>query len=1455
MQRCSNCGHDNKDDANFCERCGNALGASCPKCGTVNDPDAKFCRSCATPLGSGKAKSAERPLPAAFGGGRYRVEGFLGEGGRKKVYLARDTSLDRQVAIAEIKTQDLDESGIQRVRQEAQAMARLGDHPSIVTVFDIFDESRSVLMVTQYMAGGSVEDLMQQGQALDVDRAIQIGDDIAAALEHAHAHGIIHRDVKPGNVWLSADGRAKLGDFGLAAANDRPRLTVEGMMVGTAAYMSPEQATGKPSEARSDLYSLGITLYEMLTGKPPFMGDDIVAVISQHITTAPVAPSWQNPRVSMPLEQLVLELLAKTPAERPATATDVRARLAEVKEVKPTTSQITAAVRDVNPLDKLAGGVFVGRDREQAELRKAFEEVMAGTPQLIMLVGEPGIGKTRAAEELATYAKLKGAEILLGRCYEGEGAPPYWPWIQIVRAYLGDRSPQELLKLMGAGAPDIAQVVSEVRERLPGLPEPVPLDADQARFRFFQSIATFFKNASAEHPLLVILDDLHWADKPTLLLLRFLVREVREARILGIGTYRDIELGRHHPLAQTMAELSRENATRRVLLRGLTEQDVERFIELTVGTKPRKDLAAAVYRETEGNPFFMTETVRLLAQEGRFEEGATKEQSISLTIPQGVREVIGRRLNQLSESSNAVLSIASVMGRDFALSALERVSDLDKESILDALEEALDARLIMESQDGIGRYRFSHALVKETLYDELSTTRRIRMHLKIGHVIEELHASDIERHYSELAHHFFEAAAAGEIDKAVKYLVAAAERARGSYAWEEAVDHYDKALQALEQAEVIDHARMGEVSLALAQSQITSGDGKAAEVTLDKTSAIARKLNSHDLLARAALSLGDVLVSAGWAEKKLIDTLEEAIAAMPEEDSSLRARLLARMGEAIRFTDRRSEELTYSEQAIEMARRIGDDATLAPVLFARAVALGAPETMEQRLEVINELIEVAHRAGDVQRELLGWRIKVATQEAGSFAGAREAIDRYTELAEKIRQPLYTWFIPLMRALVGMVEGRFEDAERELEEAWRQGSEANEPNLAAFTWAIRFQLLMARGMDERAADAALAQLEDFRWAIWSRSGSMIINALLGRHDVARTIAAEVYEDSKISRDWGLLWAMADIIETAQILGEADKAAYAYERLEPFRDRFLIGGVFVVRGPATHYLAIAKRLLGDLDAAIEFSREAIQAAERFGSPPMVARARYELARELLLRNQGSDEDEALREANEALDSARRMGMNTLVENLLSLKLTLQKVEPSETMTSIHAVADRVADEKPDLSTYASPEGILTIMFSDIENSTPLTTQLGDTRWLEVLRQHNDIISDLVTRHGGNVVKTQGDGFMVTFSSARSGLRSAIEIQKSLAKFAETITEVPIRVRIGLHTGEVLKEGSDFFGHHVNVAARVSSQAKGGQIVVSSITKELVTGAGDFTFSDPWDVELKGVGGTQKIFEVLY
>ncbi len=926
----------------------------CDSCRFDNADGMRFCGNCGTPLTvTADAAEPHEHLPATIGGGRYRTVRLLGEGARKRVYLAMDERLAREVAVAVVKTDGLDANGRVRITREAQAMARLGDDPAIVTVYDVGEESDGTpFIVSQYMAGGSLDEHLDRApnRRFPVRDALQLAEQLARGLAHAHQLSIVHRDLKPANVWLDGDGAARLGDFGLAANMEQSRMTSEGTVLGTVAYIAPEQALGREPNPQSDLYSLGAVLYEMLCGRPPFLGDDMVSVISQHLNTPPVSPRFHNDEVPTGVEALVLRLLEKDPSARPANATEVietirQARAAPVT-TEPTAPEPAAGATGVRGAD---WGRFVGRTGELETLRAAADEALSGRTRVVMVVGEPGIGKTRTVEELGVYAKVRGAQVLWGHSYEGEIGVPFLPFVEALRGFVRELSDDGHLLDPAAGCAEVATLVPELREKYPQLAQLPPLDGDAERHRLFDGMSAFIAAATRIRPLVIVLDDLHWSDKPTLLLLAHLARRVRQSRLLIVGTYRDVELERSHPLAETMSTLRREHLYDRVLLRGLPVEEVRAFIEAVGGQATPDEFADLIFRETEGNPFFVAEILRHLAETGaiRHEGDAWvgTGESIAENLPEGVREVIGRRLDGLSRECNAALTVAAAMPGGFTIDVVGQVADLDEDTMLDVLDEALGAQLVRERRERPGTYEFSHALIRQTLYGELTTPRRIRMHRRLGEALEHWFTDSIDTHLPELAYHAYEAAPGGDVAKAVGYARRAGDRAMEQAAYEEAVRSYEMALQAIDLDTDPDATIRTDLLLALADASERGGDAEAAHRVSLEAAALARTSNDPVRLARAAVAYaGSYWFSAVAAPDPHSATLfadaEAALRSTPQdpERDALLAAVLTRHGAELVFRDS-VEGGRIVDEAIATARRSNDQRAIANALQV-SLALG-----------------------------------------------------------------------------------------------------------------------------------------------------------------------------------------------------------------------------------------------------------------------------------------------------------------------------------------------------------------------------------------------------------------------------------------------------------------------------------------------------------------------------------
>ncbi|HVA19635.1 MAG TPA: protein kinase [Solirubrobacteraceae bacterium] len=912
----------------------------------------------ATPAPAAKVAGPPPANPETFVGGRYRVLRFLGEGGKKRVFLAHDVTLDRDVAFALIKTEGLDLVGRERIVREAQAMGRLGSDPHIVSIFDIGEEQGAPYVVTELMDGGDVEGLLEKAQGpLPTERTLQIAKDVTRGLIFAHARQVIHRDLKPGNVWLTADGTAKIGDFGLAVSLDRSRLTQHGFMVGTVSYMPPEQALGGEPTPQSDLYSLGAMLYELVTGRPPFAGDDPTAVISQHINTPPVAPSWQSEHCPPELEDLTLKLLAKVPQDRPASAQDVLDVLERVDVSAPSRRHSGA---DANPLDRLARGVFVGRARELERLRSSFDEAFAGRGNVVMLVGEPGIGKTRAAQEIETYARTRGAYAFWGRTHESGGAPAFWPWIQVGNAWGG------AVDLVGTGgqalrtdtslAPGTSELVRlfPALRTLPGFVEPLAAeDPESAQFRLFDAYATFMRNQSAGRPWLVILDDLHWADKPTLLLLQHVARELANMRALVIGTYRDTELLRTHPLSEALAALNRESGFLRLPLKGLSHDEVGTYLTQRAGAAPARELVSRIYEETEGNPFFLSEVVNLMAEEGTLGKASVS----GVALPEGVREALGRRLDRLSGEANELLQVCAIVGREFAYDTLTLLVERGPDDLLRLVEEALAARVLEETETA-GRYRFTHALMQETLLAELSTTRRVRLHGQVGEALERRYGANAGAQAARLALHFGESATLtpDHARKAAHYARLAGEQAEAQSGWDDAARHYAACLALVQAAD----DRLGEDEAALLEAlgrcELNAQRFRPAWRSLLNAIDLYRGRGDWAAGARSTLLAVQVPAPSG----RILGLLDTALSTPGQRDARLEASLLAeRVSNAAASSQQRTAD---AERARELAGAAGYQDVLGQLTMAAALRVlnsGKPAEAERLYREAGEQFQAA----------------------------------------------------------------------------------------------------------------------------------------------------------------------------------------------------------------------------------------------------------------------------------------------------------------------------------------------------------------------------------------------------------------------------------------------------------------------------------------------------------------
>ncbi len=890
----------------------------------------------------------------------------------------------------------------------------------------------------------------------------------------------------------------------------------------------------------------------------------------------------------------------------------------------------------------VAVGVFVGRESELKELAAGLEEASHGRGRLFLIAGEPGIGKSSLADEFAERAREAGALVLWGRCWEAGGAPTYWPWVQAIRTYLKEVGPETVREQMGVGAAEIAQMIPEVAELFHDLPARSPTDPEGARFRLFDRVATFLQNASADRPILLVLDDLHSADAPSLLLLRFLAGILPRSQMLVLGLYRDTDVEPDSQLAEALRELRREPATRAITLTGLEEPDVTRFIDRTTDEAPPAPLVSAVYAQTEGNPLFVGEVVRLLVQEGHL---TALEPGGRLSIPASVRDVIGRRLGHLAEDCADLLCIASVIGHEFDLETLARLADRPARDLLDVLDEAIRARVIAEVPGVPGRLRFAHALIRETLYEATPQSRRIELHDRTGRMLESLYGIEREAHLAELAHHFFLAIPEAGPNRAIEYARRAGDVAIARLAFEEAARLYGVALQALKLVGTADEALRCELLLGVGDARARSGDMPGARERFFAAASLAKQIGRPEDLARAAVGYGGRFV---WmrpgSDRRLVPLLEDALAALGDSRGPSRVRVLARLSCALRDQHDRTRSERLSALALEIARELGDSGTLAYALDGRFGAIWWPENPEERLRLADEMIGLAEAVGDPEGVIAGYHCRqIVHLELGEIGRAESELVAIRPLAEELRQPSQEWLVNVTTSVIAMIRGRFREAEELIARA-AEGSSALLTDVESQVAGHRYRLLLETGGAEEALQVVRPVAETLTWYPFFRCALAGVLLELGDEDGARAVYKELASGgfSALPRDNEWLFALSLLSPTCAALGDVEGGEVLYELQLPYAHRHAYGHAEGQAGSVSRALGILAGFLGRSTEAERHFRDALEMNERMGARPWVAHTQHDLATMLLDRDGAGDRDRAASLLQEAVATCEELGM---------------------------------------------------------------------------------------------------------------------------------------------------------------------------------------------------------------------
>jgi DNA-binding SARP family transcriptional activator len=863
-----------------------------------------------------------------------------------------------------------------------------------------------------------------------------------------------------------------------------------------------------------------------------------------------------------------------------------------------------------------ATGGLLGRKREFGDLAAAIDHAVAGRGAVVLIGGEPGIGKSRLAESLARHADAAGARVAVGRCWEAGGAPAFWPWVQALRTVVRDSDLDTITDLAGA---------SEHR------------DEEGARFRMFDSITALLRAAASDTPVALFLDDLHAADAASLLLLRFVAADVAYAPIAVVGCYRNTEVGPE--LAEAIAELSREPVVTRVSLEGLDASATSSLLAAAMGAPPPDDLVERVQMETRGNPLFAGELGRLFAT-----DGVPAEAGERLPIPEAVREAIQRRLQRQSERCRDVLGLASVAGREFDVPLLATVSGLTEAELAGALAEALAARVIGELPGTSGRLRFSHILVRDALYGDLPRARRIQLHRAVAQALAELYAANPGPHLAAIAHHYFEAGPA-IASAAIDYARRAGDYAASQYAYEDAARHYRNALTLLQQGSVDEPATTCDVLLSLGESLSRAGDSAEAKEVLREAAALAEANRWPGRLARAALGYGGRFAwIRGSTDPVVVPLLERALASIGAADPLTRARLLARLAAAVRDDPARERRVALAQEALDITRTRDDLVARAYAVEGYWIATEGPDALAEGIVVGDELIALGSRIGDREHQFTGRDFRLnAFWKLADRAGVDVELDVLSNLAEELRQPSWRWWVRTTRTMVTLMEGHFDEAEELIRDTRTFGEQAERWNAHVSERLQLFVLRRAQGRLAELEDTVARSVHEYPSLLRFGAAQAHLHAELGdAHNARNAFDALLARDlvhEHVDAEW--LFTIALLPDPCRFLGDQDAAATLYALLLPYAADYAQAPVEASFGSTARALGVLATVLRQFDDAERHFDTALEIERRMRARPWLAHALHDYAAMLVARG---DRERAAALLREAVATYEKLGMNS-------------------------------------------------------------------------------------------------------------------------------------------------------------------------------------------------------------------
>jgi DNA-binding winged helix-turn-helix (wHTH) protein/tetratricopeptide (TPR) repeat protein len=894
------------------------------------------------------------------------------------------------------------------------------------------------------------------------------------------------------------------------------------------------------------------------------------------------------------------------------------------------------AVAPGGPAGPVETATLYGREDVLQSIADAVSLAAAGSGSLLLLAGDAGIGKTAVAREASARARLAGARVLSGWCAEDGGSPSLWPWLRALRPLLHPNALQPLAGELGDGIFDLAARLPGLRARVAARVSTGNGDAGQVRFRIFATIVELLRRAGAEMPTLLVLDDVHRADGDSLSLLAFLARELGDARLAVLITYRPDDLAAGHALL----DIVRRPECRSLALPGLTLAAVGQLVAAELGRTAEELFVRAIHQRTAGNPFFARELVRELARSGAIDERA----AVSVRLPSAVREVLRSRLDRIAPACRELLTVGALIGREFELALAARAAALAPDLAVELADAARSAQVLERTGPVCG---FAHALFVEALVDALPAEERAARHRRIGDALEALHAADLDDHLAALARHFAACGTSAGAEKAIAYARCAGDAAAVLLACGEAASHYRTALEMFALRATPDERLRCEILVALGEAEMGAGRAEQGREALRRAGALARRLALGELLARAALASGGLVLSTevGLEDPDLVAALEEGLAALPAQPSALRVRVLVRLALALLWSGELTRTTALVTEALATAEQLGDPQALGHALYIHRWSLFGPGDLPARLAASDRMLALARAARQREIELAARSCRfLDLLEAGRLPMADRELAAYERLAAAFGVPRYRWRARFYRATRAMLDGRFADAEdlaaRALEDEQRFALRD-----AGLVYGV--QLATLRYEQDRLGELepALHLLADRFPAmpIWTGVHALAL-AESGREAEARAAFESLSASGfrTVPRYFGRLVTLTVLAELCAALGNKADAAALYDALSPLAPRtVVVGAGSACWGSVDLWAGRLAARRGDASAAARHFTAAREMNARIGARPWLAWSEYELARLVAARQRAR----AARHVARAAEIAAALGMARL------------------------------------------------------------------------------------------------------------------------------------------------------------------------------------------------------------------